>query len=260
MKHTDKNETFNNNKTNSDQTVYVIQRGDTFTKIAKSVGVPVTSIQKLNPTVDPTKLKIGQKINISTSVPSNNNHVNKDSFEYIIKSGDTFTKIGKKFGVSVPSIQELNPTVDPTKLKIGQKINISTSVPSNNNHANKDSSVYVIKSGDTFTKIGKTLGVSISSIQELNPTIDPTNLKIGQKINISTTTTTASSTNQLNVAAQIVDVDSKGTFRFITSEGSTFSAKASGDLLNELFELKEEKVILTLEGKRGQQMTLITLH
>ena len=258
MKHTDKNETFTNNKTNSDQTVYVIQGGDTFTKIAKSIGVSVTSIQKLNPTVDPTKLKIGQKINIATLVPSKNNHINSGSSLYVIQRGDTFTKIGKKVGVSVSSIQELNPTVDPTKLKIGQKINISTLVPSNNNHANQDSSVYVIKSGDTFTKIGKTLGVSISSIQELNPTIDPTKLKIGQKINITTTTT--ASTNQLNVAAQIVDVDSKGTFRFITSEGSTFSAKASGDLLNELFELKWEKVILTLEGKRGQQMTLITLH
>ena len=66
--------------------------------------------------------------------------------------------------------------------------------------------------------------------------------------------------NRLNVAAQIVGADPQGTFRFITSDGSTFAAKASGDLLNELFELKGEKVILTLEGKRGQQMTLITLH
>ena len=133
-------------------------------------------------------MKIGQKINIATLVTSKNNHSNSGSSVYVIKRGDTFTKIGKEVGVSVSSIQELNPTVDPTKLKIGQKINISTLVPSNNNHANQDSSVYVIKSGDTFTKIGKTLGVSISSIQALNPTIDPTKLKIGQKINITTTT------------------------------------------------------------------------
>ena len=70
----------------------------------------------------------------------------------------------------------------------------------------------------------------------------------------------ASSTYQLNVVAQIAGVDHRGTFRFITSDGSTFAAKASGDLLNELFELQGEKVFLTLEGKRGQQMTLITLH
>ena len=130
-------------------------------------------------------MKIGQKINIATLATSKNNHTNSGSSLYVIQTVILLPK-SVKSGVSVSSIQELNPTVDPTQLKIGQKINISTSVPSNNNHANKDSSVYVIKSGDTFTKIGKTLGVSISSIQELNPTIDPTKLKIGQKINIST--------------------------------------------------------------------------
>src|SRR5262249_48107254 len=50
------------------------------------------------------------------------------------------------------------------------------------------SSLYVIKSGDTFTKIGKALGISVSSLQELNPTVDSSKLKIGQKIKIPTTT------------------------------------------------------------------------
>ena len=104
----------------------------------------------------------------------------------------------------------------------------------------------------------KSLGFSVSSIQELNPTVDPTKLKIGQKINIPTTT--ASTTNQIKVEAQIGGVDPQGTFRFITSDGSTYAAKASGNMLNELFEHQGEKVTLTLEGKRGQQMTLITLH
>ena len=45
-----------------------------------------------------------------------------------IKSGDTFTKISKALGISVASIQELNPTVDSSKLKIGQSIKIATSV------------------------------------------------------------------------------------------------------------------------------------
>jgi uncharacterized protein YgiM (DUF1202 family) len=118
--------------------------------------------------------------------------------------------------------------------------------------------VYVIKKGDTFTKIGKVLGVSASYLQELNPTVDSSKLKIGQKINILITP--SSTTNQIKVAAQIGDVDTQGTFRFITPDGRTYSANASGDLLNELFELKGEKVTLTLEGKRGQLMSLITIH
>ena len=109
-----------------------------------------------------------------------------------------------------------------------------------------------------FTKISKALGISVASIQELNPTVDSSKLKIGQSIKIATLVT--STANQIKVTAQIGGVDPRGTFHFITADGSTYAAKASGDLLNELFELKGENATLTLEGKRGQQLTLITLH
>lgn len=122
-----------------------------------------------------------------------------------------------------------------------------------------NSTVYVIKSGDTFTKIGKTLGVTVTAIQALNPTVNPTKLKIGQTINIPATT--ASTPNQITVAAaQISGVDPEGTFRFITPDGSTHMAKASGNMINELFNHQGKTVTLTLEGNRGQQMTLHSLQ
>ncbi|NHC38429.1 SH3 domain-containing protein [Bacillus sp. MM2020_1] len=123
-------------------------------------------------------------------------------------------------------------------------------------------SVYVIKPGDTFTKISKALTISVSAIQQLNPTVDSTKLKIGQEIKIpaTTATATATATNQIKVAARIGRVDPQGTFRFITLNGITYTAKASGSLLNQLFEHQGEKATLTLEGKRGQQMTLRSLQ
>ena len=54
-------------------------------KSVKSIGVSVSSIQELNPTVDPTKLKIGQTINISTSVPSKNKKTNKVHLYMLLK-------------------------------------------------------------------------------------------------------------------------------------------------------------------------------
>jgi uncharacterized protein YgiM (DUF1202 family) len=119
-------------------------------------------------------------------------------------------------------------------------------------------SVYVIKPGDTFTKISKTLTISVSSIQQLNPTVDSTKLQIGQEIKIPAKTATA--TNQIKVTAHIGRVDPQGTFRFMTLNGITYAAKASGSMLNELFEHQGEKVTLTLEGKRGQQMTLLSIQ
>ena len=44
--------------------------------------------------------------------------------EYTIAKGDTFGSIARKFHVSVKAITEANPGVDPTKLKIGQKLQI----------------------------------------------------------------------------------------------------------------------------------------
>lgn len=44
--------------------------------------------------------------------------------------------------------------------------------------------LYTIKEGDTFYKLSLTYGVSLSSIISANPGVDPTNLRIGQRIKI----------------------------------------------------------------------------
>ena len=49
--------------------------------------------------------------------------------EYTIVKGDSFTSIGKKFQVSAKAIADANPGLDPTRLKLGQKINIPAPAP-----------------------------------------------------------------------------------------------------------------------------------
>lgn len=49
---------------------------------------------------------------------------------YVVESGDTMTKIAKKFGVTVAQIMEANPTIkDPNKISLGQEIIIPVPVP-----------------------------------------------------------------------------------------------------------------------------------
>ncbi|WP_217642415.1 hypothetical protein [Bacillus sp. OK048] len=55
-------------------------------------------------------------------------------------------------------------------------------------------------------------------------------------------------------------MDPQVTFRFITTDGTTYAAKASGNLINELFDLQGKKVTLSLEGKRGQLLNLVSLQ
>jgi LysM repeat protein len=44
--------------------------------------------------------------------------------EYVIKSGDSFAKIARAHGASLSDIQAVNPGVDSSKLKVGQKIKL----------------------------------------------------------------------------------------------------------------------------------------
>lgn len=47
--------------------IHTIQSGDTFAKLANLYGVPLSRIQSANPTVNPSRLQIGQKVVIPSS-------------------------------------------------------------------------------------------------------------------------------------------------------------------------------------------------
>jgi LysM repeat protein len=44
--------------------------------------------------------------------------------EYVIKAGDTFAKIARAHGCSLADVAAVNPGVDSSKLKVGQKIKL----------------------------------------------------------------------------------------------------------------------------------------
>ena len=44
---------------------------------------------------------------------------------YTVEAGDTFGSIAEETGVSVEELQELNPTVDPQALTVGEKIKLA---------------------------------------------------------------------------------------------------------------------------------------
>jgi LysM repeat protein len=113
--------------------------------------------------------------------------------EYTIASGDNFSTLAKKFHVPVKAIMDANPGVEPTKLKIGQKINIPAPGPataqggtSNANPSGTGSSaeqVYTVKSGDSLTKIAGQFGTTVKAIYSLN-NLKTDRIVVGQKLKI----------------------------------------------------------------------------
>jgi LysM repeat protein len=111
-------------------TEYKIVKGDTFAKIAKQYHVPVQALVDANPGVEPSKLKIDQKIKIpavasnSISSPTTAGVTGTGGGQtYSVKSGDTLTKIATQFGTSVKAIRSLNH-LKTDAIKVGQKLEI----------------------------------------------------------------------------------------------------------------------------------------
>lgn len=110
---------------------YTIQKGDTFSTIAPKFHVSLTALKAANPTIDPSKLQIGKKINIPAAtsatpeVHGGGTTVNISSGEtsYVVKSGDTLGKLATEFHTTVKAIQSANGLSD-TKIKVGQKLKI----------------------------------------------------------------------------------------------------------------------------------------
>ena len=81
---------------------------------------PVNLIIDSNPTVDQTKLSIGEEIRI----PGFTSH------QHVIKNGDTFWKLATSRHIAVDVIVLLNQSVNPNNLKVGETLTVPNRVVS----------------------------------------------------------------------------------------------------------------------------------
>ncbi len=108
--------------------------------------------------------------------------------EHKVESGDTFYTIGKKFGVTTAAIAQANPSADPRRLHIGQRLIIpppSPTAPSGSGEAEAPPGVeiYPVKSGDTLTKIARARGTTAAAIRQLN-NMTTDRIYVGQKLKV----------------------------------------------------------------------------
>lgn len=108
-------------------TTHVVKQGDNLYRIARNHGMTLTALQAANPGVNAQALRIGQRLNI----PDRSGSLSKTSTRaavtgtYTIVEGDNLSKIARRQGTSISSLQSANPGLDPNALRIGQKINVT---------------------------------------------------------------------------------------------------------------------------------------
>lgn len=115
---------------------------------------------------------VGDKKNPKIKKSKTSKTVNKDSTKkYVVKRGDTFAKVAKKYGCSVETLKKANPDVNPRKIKAGNIINIPFDESCKNGKGkNKEDRelVYRVKKGDTLFSIAKRYNLSEEEIKKLN--------------------------------------------------------------------------------------------
>ena len=88
---------------------------EAFNTVAASLGTIQASI---------TKMEESQKRPAAAAKTATREPAVAGPDEYVIKSGDTFAKIARTQGFSLSDLQSVNPGVDSSKLRIGQKIKL----------------------------------------------------------------------------------------------------------------------------------------
>ena len=98
---------------------------------------------------------------------------------YIVKSGDTLSGIGSKFGVAYQKIAADNNISNPNLIHPGQVLKIYTDQPQQPIYE-----TYIVKSGDTLSEIAQQFGTSIDKIASDNGIKNVNLITIGQRLKI----------------------------------------------------------------------------
>ena len=162
-----------------------------------------------------------------------------NSTQYVVKEGDTLWKLSQSHGVSLQSILDVNPGINPQNLQIGSTLCIPTAQTVSPTKAAPSTSEilpvtcpqgtfrYTIQSGNTLWKLSQAYGVSVQSILDVNPGINPQNLQIGSTLCIPTAQTVSPTkadppTPAAPLTSEILPVTCpQGTFRYTIQSGDT---------------------------------------
>lgn len=174
---------------------YRVRSGDSWWRISKRFGVPISVLKKVNSRNSNT-LQPGQMVMVpglgkdgkiiaaadardaKESAPSartKTRQVAQSRSNYVIQSGDTLWSISQRYNVSVRTLQEANGMTARSTLKSGHRLYIPDPTGSTQRVAKAEAESvhtelvrYKVRRGDTLSTIARKFGVSISQLRTWN--------------------------------------------------------------------------------------------
>jgi len=186
--------------------VYTVKRGDSLWKIAKNNGVSFQALLKANDMNKDSTIFPGQELTIpagqsQASSSANTESGSADTEKYVVKRGDTLSRIATKFNTTVKDLKMANGLKSDV-IRLNQKLTIpvnSRSVPrssttssstpvSSNNTASRQVVdgyiVHIVKSGETPIIIARMYGITTAQLMRDNGIDDPRKMRVGQELQI----------------------------------------------------------------------------
>ena len=193
---------------------YTVKKGDTIKKISQRTGVPSSVILEANQ-IKGSKLKAGRTIlvpaslqrNTETATASSGQSASKSSSYHMVKEGETYYSISRKYDTSVDTLCKVNNTSSGAPLKIGQKVYLpgkskspAAAVASSKQKAGNSKQQaaskkiavastgkgkkYTVQEGDSLWGIARKHGVNPVELMQWNNLSKESVLKPGDKVTI----------------------------------------------------------------------------
>ena len=155
---------------------YKVQRGENLSTIARNNGTTVSQLRQINH-LSKNSVNSGVYLKVpATSRATALRELSKPSKTkpvggqvYVVKKGDTFFNVSKRFAVSRSNIASWNNISPNGNLKLGQRLVIKGGAQQVASVAPTRLVRYTVKKGDSLMQLSRKFGVSLSDLRKSNP-------------------------------------------------------------------------------------------
>lgn len=244
---------------------HTVQQGETLFSIAKQYDITVSDLRNWNDLEASSSLSIGQVLQVSPPAT-------EETITHTVQPGETLFAISRKYNVTIAEIQQWNDLPGP-ELSVGSELTIYTdeSVSSESiapraeepseevisrslvEETTGSTGYYLVKSGDSLSKIAREHNMTIEELKRLN-NLQSDVIRVGQQL------TVRQSESAPSVAEAGDDMESSPQGKFVIYSVS------SGETLNDIldkFEMTQSELSALNPGaeiselNRGQRLTVL---
>ncbi|HJS93933.1 MAG TPA: LysM peptidoglycan-binding domain-containing protein [Solirubrobacteraceae bacterium] len=105
---------------------------------------------------------------------------------WTVRPGDSFAVIAAKTGLTTDQLQAYNPAIDPLALSPGERVNLWQHPPRPHQAKPKPPRpmFWTVRPGQSFGSIAHATGISIVTLQQLNPKLKPGSVQPGDRVRL----------------------------------------------------------------------------